>query len=365
MENKNQSNNVKDDRVASYLISHNITDMRVKYLVWFGYQHNFPEEMIELYAKEEYSTSVAEAKYMAVLLGEKQVEDIESTADITSKIIKRTLGEFIDTFHKETKERSEEEPFFAVMESNIEELAERMTTRVSNLESGVIEEINKVKNIMNACVDSILELSECNLSLLKVSRDEQQLLASVRSDFSIQGKKIQEMKDILMATKSPEKKSVFAKIWNKENTREETDRTAPENTVPFQEEDNKIQESIRKYNEIVERINNKNHEVSVMDILNLLRTGLFNKEQAAVVTEAVRMKLTIPELIEVVKPDQSAETMRAILSFLMAAREGEERKEKRTGRTTKIINKRTAQKEKEENPDNISEPDDDDDFSFS
>ncbi len=367
MENKNKPNSVKDDKVANYLISHNITDLRVKYLVWFGFQHQFSDEMIELYAKEEYSASVAEAKYIAVLLGEKS-EDINSMNDITEKIIKRTLGEIFDRIQKETKENSEDETFYAVMESNMEELAERMTTGVSNLESSVIEEIDNVKNIMNACVDSILELSECNLSLLKVAREEQKLLTSVHSDFSTQNKEIQDMKDMLM-DKAPEKKSFFRKIRNKENTHntgKEMDIRDNESVSRLSEkqlkEENKRLESIRKYNEIVERMNEENHEISVMDILNLLRTGLFNKEQAAVVTEAIKEKLTIPELIEIVKPEQSAETMRQILSFLLVAREGEPKKEKQ-----KVINRRSTAKTEKEEEDIVldSEDNEEDDYSFS
>jgi hypothetical protein len=419
MEKNDNNKKVKDERVAKYISKYNITDLNVMYLIWFGFRNELSEQTIQLYAKSEYTPIAAEAKYMAIMQGISDVEDIQEYSDINKQLLESALSEsFANQSNKidaandkmdmlnekvnmliEQRENNKVSDDFtnsADTEQIIKTLDENLTSQMAKLESGVYEGIGDIKNKLVQCIDSLLELSECNLSLLKASYDEQEFLKSM-NDNPYTSKLLEELNNIkeLISKNVMElqnnisgalkesragKKSIFAH-FQKEKSDESAEQVNSQEkeykqeAAQKKEKEEKIEtdhkrkeEGIKKYNEIVTRMNNRDKEVTVVDFLNLIRTGLFDEKQAEIITEAIKKQLTIPEIIEIAKPEQSAEVMSELLSFLMATREGEEKKNQRQKETLSsktTINKRKT-KLKEENKEQPNEQDveDDDDFEF-
>ena len=80
---KDKMNEIKD-AVSSYIKKHDITDMAKMYLVWFGFKNQLPEKVIELYANNDNTAEVAEARYMAAMLSfsEEQIIQVSGYPDI-------------------------------------------------------------------------------------------------------------------------------------------------------------------------------------------------------------------------------------------------------------------------------------------
>lgn len=407
---KNEKN-VRDERVAKFISKHGIKNMALMYLIWFGYMHELSEDTIKLYGIKEYSPIIAESKYMAIMLGLSQIDKIETFEDVRRQIAESAvletlnrqaeyfesvnqkidmLNDKIDALSYEEENESSTDIDINKMEQNLETLAERITISISNIESGMNENISEVNETLVQCVDSILELSECNLSLLKSAYDNQELLKSI-SESSMQrelsdlSQKLDTIKGFLVSNNSS-RKSILSYITGKQKQQDRLTVKAnvTENTVDFHEteketqsenieaaeEEEKKKAGVKKYNEIVTRMNDKDNEVTVVDFLNLIRTGVFDKKQAEIITKAIQQRLTIIEITEIAKPEQSAEVMEEILSFLLATREGTQRKEarqeKRGGTSTKIIDKRKTQREQKtvQISDNTESNDEEDEDSF-
>ena len=407
---KNEKN-VRDERVAKFISKHGIKNMALMYLIWFGYMHELSEDTIKLYGIKEYSPIIAESKYMAIMLGLSYIDEIETFEDVRRQIAESAvletlnrqaeyfesvnqkidmLNDKIDALSYEEDNESSTDIDINKMEQNLETLAERITISISNIESGMNENISEVNETLVQCVDSILELSECNLSLLKSAYDNQELLKSI-SESSMQrelsdlSQKLDTIKGFLVSNNSS-RKSILSYITGKqkqqdrltvkanvtENTVDfhETEKETQSENIEVAEEEEKKKAGVKKYNEIVTRMNDKDNEVTVVDFLNLIRTGVFDKKQAEIITKAIQQRLTIIEITEIAKPEQSAEVMEEILSFLLATREGTQRKEarqeKRGGTSTKIIDKRKTQREQKtvQISDNTESNDEEDEDSF-
>lgn len=407
---KNEKN-VRDERVAKFISKHGIKNMALMYLIWFGYMHELSEDTIKLYGIKEYSPIIAESKYMAIMLGLSQIDKIETFEDVRRQIAESAVSETLnrqaeyfesvnqkidmlndkmDALSYEEDNESSTDIDFNKIEQNLETLAERITISISNIESGMNENISEVNETLVQCVDSILELSECNLSLLKSAYDNQELLKSI-SESSMQrelsdlSQKLDTIKGFLVSN-NLSRKSILSYITGKQKQQDRLTVKAnvTENTVDFHEteketqsenieaaeEEEKKKAGVKKYNEIVTRMNDKDNEVTVVDFLNLIRTGVFDKKQAEIITKAIQQRLTIIEITEIAKPEQSAEVMEEILSFLLATREGTQRKEarqeKRGGTSTKIIDKRKTQREQKtvQISDNTESDDEEDEDSF-
>ncbi len=407
---KNEKN-VRDESVAKFISKHGIKNMALMYLIWFGYMHELSEDTIKLYGIKEYSPIIAESKYMAIMLGLSQIDKIETFEDVRRQIAESAVSETLnrqaeyfesvnqkidmlndkmDALSYEEDNESSTDIDINKIEQNLETLAERITISISNIESGMNENISEVNETLVQCVDSILELSECNLSLLKSAYDNQELLKSI-SESSMQrelsdlSQKLDTIKGFLVSNNSS-RKSILSYITGKQKQQDRLTVKAniTENTVDFHETEKETQSEngkadeeaekkkagVKKYNEIVTRMNDKDSEVTVVDFLNLIRTGVFDKKQASIITEAIQQRLTIPEITEIAKPEQSAEVMEEILSFLLATREGTQRKEarqeKRGGTSTKIIDKRKTQREQKavQISDNTESDDEEDEDSF-
>ena len=407
---KNEKN-IRDERVAKFISKHGIKNMALMYLIWFGYMHELSEDTIKLYGIKEYSPIIAESKYMAIMLGLSQIDKIETFEDVRRQIAESAvletlnqqaeyfesvnqkidmLNDKIDALSYEEDNESSTDIDINKIEQNLETLAERITISISNIESGMNENISEVNETLVQCVDSILELSECNLSLLKSAYDNQELLKSI-SESSMQrelsdlSQKLDTIKSFLVSNNSS-RKSILSYITGKQKQQDRLTVKAnvTENIVDFHETEKETQSEngkadeeaekkkagVIKYNEIVTRMNDKDSEVTVVDFLNLIRTGVFDKKQAEIITKAIQQRLTIIEITEIAKPEQSAEVMEEILSFLLATREGTQRKEarqeKRGGTSIKIIDKRKTPREQKavQISDNTESDDEEDEDSF-
>ena len=199
-ENNNKS--VKDERVSNFIRTHGIRNGIVMYLVWFGFLHNLSESVIEQFANKKYDASSAEAKYAAVMLGISEIDDIRTYADIRQKLFSLSMSEFtamqnskfesalrkIDTLDTKLNTLTESVSGLSAQPDlplqtieNLDNFAEKVTTGIGNLESGVYESIDDIKAVLVQCVDALLELSECNLSLLRSAYSMQELLKTIQT----------------------------------------------------------------------------------------------------------------------------------------------------------------------------------------
>lgn len=379
-ENNNKS--VKDERVSNFIRTHGIRNGIVMYLVWFGFLHNLSESVIEQFANKKYDASSAEAKYAAVMLGISEIDDIRTYADIRQKLFSLSMSEFtamqnskfesalrkIDTLDTKLNTLTESVSGLSAQPDlplqtieNLDNFAEKVTTGIGNLESGVYESIDDIKAVLVQCVDALLELSECNLSLLRSAYSMQELLKTMKGNpqselLEPELKKLEAdicsyisetQENLLLKFSGRQGKKAFFSLKSppsKETPVPDSPSQKPQKEKKFSEKEKKPdRKGIEKYNEIVTRMNDKSKEVTILDYLNLIRTGVFDQQQAQIITKAISERLTMAEITEIAKPEQSAEVMSEILSFLLAMKEGAGKKasrqeEKRMMRTT--INKR-------------------------
>ena len=158
-----------------------------------------------------------------------------------------------------------------------------------------------------------------------------------------------DMRNIILSDMQS-RKSFFRKREKKDDVVKQSDEVKDNVNDKY---DERI--AIEKYNEIVERLNTEGREVTVADFLNLLRTGVFNKKQANVITKAIKNQLSIAEITEIARPEQSAEVMEEMLSFILATKEGMERQATRQAKIR--VSNRRKQIQKTDN-------DEEDDYNF-
>lgn len=334
---KDKMNEIKD-AVSSYIKKHDITDMAKMYLVWFGFKNQLPEKVIELYANNDNTAEVAEARYMAAMLSfsEEQIIQVSGYPDI-KRVFSHDISDKLETINDKLKIISDNKP---------DESSEEIKNSMKKLNG----DADNIRNVMSSCVDNLAQLSETVKKLLEstqsqnimsLQNDKLELKEYIKNQFN-------DMKNIILSD-TQSRKSFFRKREKKDDVVKQSDEVKDNVNDKY---DERI--AIEKYNEIVERLNTEGREVTVADFLNLLRTGVFNKKQANVITKAIKNQLSIAEITEIARPEQSAEVMEEMLSFIIATKEGMERQ---ATRQAKI---RVSNRHKIQNTDN----DEVDDYSF-
>lgn len=334
---KDKMNEIKD-AVSSYIKKHDITDMAKMYLVWFGFKNQLPEKVIELYANNDNTAEVAEARYMAAMLSfsEEQIIQVSGYPDI-KRVFSHDISDKLETINDKLKIISDNKP---------DESSEEIKNSMKKLNG----DADNIRNVMSSCVDNLAQLSETVKKLLESTQsqnimslqDNPELKEYIKNQFN-------DMRKIILSD-TQSRKSFFRKREKKDDVVKQSDEDKDNVNDKY---DERI--SIEKYNEIVERLNTEGREVTVADFLNLLRTGVFNKKQANVITKAIKNQLSIAEITEIARPEQSAEVMEEMLSFILATKEG---MEKQATRQAKIrVSNRRKQIQKTDN-------DEVDDYSF-
>lgn len=335
---KDKMNEIKD-AVSSYIKKHDITDMAKMYLVWFGFKNKLPEKVIELYANNDNTAEAAEARYMAAMLSfsEEQIIQVSGYPDI-KRVFSHDISDKLETINDKLKIISDNKP---------DDSSEEIKNSMKKLNSDAVD----IRNVMSSCVDNLAQLSETVKKLLEstqsqnimsLQNDNPELKEYIKNQFN-------DMRNIILsATQS--RKSFFRKREKKDDVVKQSDEVKDNVNDKYDE-----RVSIEKYNEIVERLNTEGREVTVADFLNLLRTGVFNKKQANVITKAIKNQLSIAEITEIARPEQSAEVMEEMLSFILATKEGMERQATRQAKIR--VSNRRKQIQKTDN-------DEDDDYSF-
>ncbi|MBC5666712.1 hypothetical protein H8S00_01710 [Eubacterium sp. BX4] len=334
---KDKMNEIKD-AVSSYIKKHDITDMAKMYLVWFGFKNQLPEKVIELYANNDNTAEVAEARYMAAMLSfsEEQIIQVSGYPDI-KRVFSHDISDKLETINDKLKIISDNKP---------DESSEEIKNSMKKLNG----DADNIRNVMSSCVDNLAQLSETVKKLLESTQsqnimslqDNPELKEYIKNQFN-------DMRKIILSD-TQSRKSFFRKREKKDDVVKQSDEVKDNVNDKY---DERI--SIEKYNEIVERLNTEGREVTVADFLNLLRTGVFNKKQANVITKAIKNQLSIAEITEIARPEQSAEVMEEMLSFILATKEGMERQATRQAKIR--VSNRRKQIQKTDN-------DEVDDYSF-
>lgn len=138
-------------------------------------------------------------------------------------------------------------------------------------------------------------------------------------------------------------------LFGRKNKKSESEKVKVSETHRVQEPN--VEEAFKKYDSVVKRINTS-PSTDVFDVFDLIRTGVFNKEQTKVIEEAIKRHLTIVEILQFAKPENTADTMEQLLSYLISVREGSAVKKARDRQIpeniTKNINKRKTDNNEEE-----------------
>ena len=334
---KDKMNEIKD-AVSSYIKKHDITDMAKMYLVWFGFKNQLPEKVIELYANNDNTAEVAEARYMAAMLSfsEEQIIQVSGYPDI-KRVFSHDISDKLETINDKLKIISDNKP---------DESSEEIKNSMKKLNG----DADNIRNVMSSCVDNLAQLSETVKKLLESTQsqnimslqDNPELKEYIKNQFN-------DMRNIILSD-IQSRKSFFKKREKNDDVVKQSDEVKDNVNDKY---DERI--AIEKYNEIVERLNTEGREVTVADFLNLLRTGVFNKKQANVITKAIKNQLSIAEITEIARPEQSAEVMEEMLSFILATKEGMERQATRQAKIR--VSNRRKQIQKTDN-------DEEDDYSF-
>lgn len=334
---KDKMNEIKD-AVSSYIKKHDITDMAKMYLVWFGFKNQLPEKVIELYANNDNTAEVAEARYMAAMLSfsEEQIIQVSGYPDI-KRVFSYDISDKLETINDKLKIISDNKP---------DESSEEIKNSMKKLNG----DADNIRNVMSSCVDNLAQLSETVKKLLESTQsqnimslqDNPELKEYIKNQFN-------DMRNIILSD-IQSRKSFFRKREKNDDVVKQSDEVKDNVNDKY---DERI--AIEKYNEIVERLNTEGREVTVADFLNLLRTGVFNKKQANVITKAIKNQLSIAEITEIARPEQSAEVMEEMLSFILATKEGMERQASRQAKIR--VSNRRKQIQKTDN-------DEEDDYSF-
>lgn len=335
---KDKMNEIKD-AVSSYIKKHDITDMAKMYLVWFGFKNQLLEKVIELYANNDNTAEVAEARYMAAMLSfsEEQIIQVSGYPDI-KRVFSHDISDKLETINDKLKIISDNKP-------------DGSSEEIKNSMKKLNGDADNIRNVMSSCVDNLAQLSETVKKLLEstqsqnimsLQNDNPELKAYIKNQFN-------DMRNIILSN-TQSRKSFFRKREKKDDVVKHSDEV---NDNVDDKYDERI--AIEKYNEIVERLNTEGREVTVADFLNLLRTGVFNKKQANVITKAIKNQLSIAEITEIARPEQSAEVMEEMLSFILATKEGMERQATRQAKIR--VSNRRKQIQKTDN-------DEEDDYSF-
>ena len=334
---KDKMNEIKD-AVSSYIKKHDITDMAKMYLVWFGFKNQLPEKVIELYANNDNTAEVAEARYMAAMLSfsEEQIIQVSGYPDI-KRVFSHDISDKLETINDKLKIISDNKP---------DESSEEIKNSMKKLNG----DADNIRNVMSSCVDNLAQLSETVKKLLESTQsqnimslqDHPELKEYIKNQFN-------DMRNIILSD-IQSRKSFFRKREKNDDVVKQSDEVKDNVNDKY---DERI--AIEKYNEIVERLNTEGREVTVADFLNLLRTGVFNKKQANVITKAIKNQLSIAEITEIARPEQSAEVMEEMLSFILATKEGMERQATRQAKIR--VSNRRKQIQKTDN-------DEEDDYSF-
>lgn len=334
---KDKMNEIKD-AVSSYIKKHDITDMAKMYLVWFGFKNQLPEKVIELYANNDNTAEVAEARYMAAMLSfsEEQIIQVSGYPDI-KRVFSHDISDKLETINDKLK---------IISDNKSDESSEEIKNSMKKLNG----DADNIRNVMSSCVDNLAQLSETVKKLLESTQsqnimslqDNPELKEYIKNQFN-------DMRNIILSD-IQSRKSFFRKREKNDDVVKQSDEVKDNVNDKY---DERI--AIEKYNEIVERLNTEGREVTVADFLNLLRTGVFNKKQANVITKAIKNQLSIAEITEIARPEQSAEVMEEMLSFILATKEGMERQATRQAKIR--VSNRRKQIQKTDN-------DEEDDYSF-
>lgn len=119
--------------------------------------------------------------------------------------------------------------------------------------------------------------------------------------------------------------------------------------VNYKVEDGSTEETsnnkdVENYKNLIEKIkttNYKNDKDYIFDVFDLLKTGVFNKEQKDAVLKAVEEKLDKEDIIKVANPDNSAELMLNLIRLINAGSINKPQIQQREG----FLNNRNNKKE--------------------
>lgn len=336
---------------------YNITDNYLKWMILFACKNNVAEEVLDEILKKEKETDVIQAKIVAAVSGITDISEIKGIDDIRRIPDNKDYSEKIDTLINCILELSEcnlalLEEFSEVKKVLNEVKSIDVDKNIYNIGFKILMKQNEVlnefrENIKNDIEQAVLEIQ------YKTEQTEANKIYAHQAQLIPEEKEVgKENNNGIKGFFGRKRKNEIAgendsgKLYTKNKEIESDSKiNITENIHTAKTNDaDKYTESIKKYNEVRERIANAPVN-DIFDVFEIIRTGAFNNEQTKIIKNGINSGLSAVEILEYAKPENSAETMEQLLDFLEAVKIGQQvNNTKKTTIKTTDVSKTKAQK---------------------
>ena len=352
MENQDKRN-PKD-----YFEKYNITNDACGCLIAMAVFNNVDDEIIEEICSSTEDDAIVSARLLALTIGIDDYLSVSSISDIEKNIREKSVNDALEFFNKRFDRfdslSTEIENMKAALEelktSNAFSLNEDTNNTITSMNETVLKTVDEIvalkdnasENIgentrkLSQCIDALLELTECNVLLLEEITSIRARLEEV-SNYSPE-KQLETISVKLLAEQDKLFRENMAKMESLLNnkTNNTTDKRSfwgktkteviEENKTPVKKEEATVPKAkkqspsksaeYKEYEEVCERIRCSSQN-NIFDIFDLIRTGVFNDEQVAIIEEGLDKKLQLVQILEYAKPENKASTMKQLLTFLV------------------------------------------------
>lgn len=350
MTNQSQSNNRA--RVLFDKYKKTEGDVFLGYLIGTAVLFNVSDSIIDDICSSSDNIDVSCARLLAIMVGVSDYNQIESVSQISSVIrkeeqeiiyqninsnepdnerINQKLENIISELDNIKKSSSFNIEDFKDIDfkSLIDSIKSQVDT-VSSLKDETVNQLSTSNNNVSQCIDSLLELTECNISILEE-------LYSIKKEITVTlPKTLTELFDNYLERSLIKQEELFHSLEKKEGFsfksifssqkkkneplkgQEEAEKLVNNDSETKDTSKNNEAEKLKNYEEVVKKINVSPSPSDVFDVFEIIRTGVFNDEQVKAIEKGFKEKLTPVQILEFAKPENDAKTMYQLIDYLIA-----------------------------------------------
>lgn len=350
MSNQNQSNNRARVLFDKYKNSDN--DVFLGYLIATAVMFNVSDKIIDDICASSVNIDISCARLLAIIIGVSDYKQIESVSQIASVIRKeeqeiiyqninnadtdndlfiQKFDNILDELGQIKKSSSFNiEDFKDIDFKNLIESIKSQVDTIASLKDETVNQLSTSNNNVSQCIDSLLELTECNISILEE-------LYSLKEEITVSlPKTLTELLDKYFEKSLIKQEELFQSLDKKEGFSFKTlfssqkkkneilkEIADTEKVVNIDGETKDISkddeaEKLKNYEEVAKKISVSPSPSDVFDVFEIIRTGVFNDEQVEAIKKGFEEKLTPVQILEFAKPENDAKTMYQLIDFLIA-----------------------------------------------
>lgn len=327
---------------------HNITDNYLKWLILAACRNNVSMSDMDEVLEKNSDVDIIQSKMIAKMAGIKDVSGIKNTGDIQN-------------FFADNPKQSEYEKKTDILTECILELSE--------CSLALLEEFAQVKEVLNEVrnLDVDKNIYDIGFKILMKQNEvlgefKHEINMSIEQQFQTMQNHIKSLNNMPYAhmgesilpenTVKTENTAGRKRLFLGKNRNEAIKDKAVENSTNNLSDEvcnlesassgerkintkegntaekisdgvQKKTDAVNKYNEVRERITNAPVN-DIFDVFEIIRSGAFSNEQAAVIKKGINKGLSAVEILEYAKPENSAETMNQLLDFLESVNIGKQ-----------------------------------------